>query len=933
MGCGGGGIIGGIGDFFAGFDDMVHSTVEGIVSTAKFYVTHPLEAVEVAALMYVGVPPTVAMSTVNYANGHGTIQQVGISVAKAYVSAEMGSFSIEGVPPEMMQVMTSASASAATAALQGKPLSEVLTAGLSGSVQGLVINQLKDFAIANDMKFDPKDLSTQVLSNAVRSATGAILNGKNIGDAIAASTSSSIISYGMKEASTAVGKTWDEIYKNSETLQEIGNAFSETKAKAIETWNDLTSFQVTAKSQFDTANGLYTEVNQLRDEINSLVPAYDAAKAKVENYVPNMQAEGYTLVRNYRIGSEGPEFREGTSVFRKFWAGDGTPTDGPDRRTYIDGRYSDGPDISVFKDEAAAIANKIDGLGDQYTTKLGTYNTVSAEYKDTLDNKLNPTINKYTNLTTELTSLNDKAVDLNDKTQKLTVDLVDKYKTFEELKEKYGEELAQQIADEAAKTIKADQEAAAAKAAEELKAKQDEEAKQLAIQHAKEAQDAKDLEEKNAREAEDKKAAEAAAAVAAKELLERQAREAKELADKHAAEEAAEEARLAEEEAERVRLADEEAERRRIAAEEAERRRLADEVKPVTPVTPAGPQVGDMSDAAPGTKVTLADGTIGVVSNSGKIVPEGTVSDLTPVVNPTVTTGPVEPKDEEPTDTTPQPTDTDVIPDDAERQPDGTFLDPKTGVKYIVNDDGTVTTMFPKDAEPTIGPPGPGPDVLEPTTWTPPPNAVQNPDGSYTVTNDDGSTNTYSKDGDPVGSTDATDTTDPTIGPVVPGPDAPPVGPTNPDTDLDTPYEDDTTPDIVNEEGEEPPADSTPEQKYNFYLKKGVPEPSARIRSGFIPKVPPVTPVKPVTPTPVKPPITTLPPVTPLPTPPGKPTTPTAPPVQYDNSWYKLASLLGAPDLAAQVYNQIPMQKGGLATLKPKKHGLASLTTQNRRSK
>jgi hypothetical protein len=55
--------------------------------------------------------------------------------------------------------------------------------------------------------------------------------------------------------------------------------------------------------------------------------------------------------------------------------------------------------------------------------------------------------------------------------------------------------------------------------------------------------------------------------------------------------------------------------------------------------------------------------------------------------------------------------------------------------------------------------------------------------------------------------------------------------------------------------------------------------------------------------------------------------------VQYDNSWYKLASLLGAPDLAAQVYNQIPMQKGGLATLKPKKHGLASLTTQNRRSK
>ena len=346
-------------------------------------------------------------------------------------------------------------------------------------------------------------------------------------------------------------------------------------------------------------------------------------------------------------------------------------------------------------------------------------------------------------------------------------------------------------------------------------------------------------------------------------------------------------------------------------------------------MTPTGPQVGDMSDAAPGTKVTLADGTIGVVSNSGKIVPEGTVSDLTPVVNPTVTTGPVVPK-EEPTDVTPEPKDTDVIPDDAERQPDGTFLDPKTGVKYIINDDGTVTIIEPttlQEPTDTIGPPGPGPDV-EPTTWTPPPNAVQNPDGSYTVTNDDGSTNTYSKDGDPVGSTDATDTTDPTIGPVVPGPDTTPVGPTNPDTDLDKPYEDDTTPEIVNEEGEEPPPESTPEQKYNFYLKKGVPEPSARIRSGFTPKVPPVKPV-----TPVKPPITTLPTLPPPPVTPVKPTTPTPPPVQYDNNWYMLASLLGAPDLAAQVYNQIPMQKGGLATLKPKKHGLASLTTQNRRSK
>ena len=118
MGCGGA-----IGDFFASFDDMVHNTVEGIVDTAKFYISHPLEAASVAALMYFGVPAPVAMSTVSYANGRGDIEDVGIAVVKSYVASEFGGeFAIEGVPPEMTDVLKSASGAAATAALQGKPL-------------------------------------------------------------------------------------------------------------------------------------------------------------------------------------------------------------------------------------------------------------------------------------------------------------------------------------------------------------------------------------------------------------------------------------------------------------------------------------------------------------------------------------------------------------------------------------------------------------------------------------------------------------------------------------------------------------------------------------------------------------------------------------------------------------------------------------------
>jgi hypothetical protein len=317
-------------------------------------------------------------------------------------------------------------------------------------------------------------------------------------------------------------------------------------------------------------------------------------------------------------------------------------------------------------------------------------------------------------------------------------------------------------------------------------------------------------------------------------------------------------------------------------------KQLAEETKPTTPT---GPQVGDTSDAAPGTKVTLADGTIGVVSNSGKIVVEGTSSDLTPVVNkePTGTVsidGVVMEDANSPTgfsddkgnpinkDGTPylDPNEIDVAPD-VEKTPEELY-------KFFI-DEGmdaerakVLSGFTPTEELPVI----PGPDA---TTWTPPANAVQNPDGSYTVTNDDGSTNIYDKDGNPIGATE--------------------------------------TPPEVLPDPNEPPANTTPEAKYNFYISKGVPEPTARTKSGFTP------PVKPITTPPITTPVT---PVTPV-----KPVTPTAPPVQYNNNWAMLASLLGAPELAEQVYNKIPMRKGGLASLKPKKYGLASLTTQNRRSK
>ena len=564
---------GAVGDFFASFDDMVHNTVESTIAQAKFYISHPLEAVEVAALMYFGVPPTVAISTVNYANGHGSVEQVGISVVQAYVGAEMGGMSIEGVPPEMMNVITSASASAATAAIQGKPLNEILTAGLSGSVKGLVINELSSQGL------DIKSFGNKAISDAVGNASNAILNGQSIGDAIAASASRSLVSKGMQEATGQLGSMWNDIYKNSETLQGLGNTFNELKGDVSSTWEQLQSNVQGANSMRDSAVNMLDTANWYTDQTNKEVAAYEAAKFNSE-HIDEWLAK--TAPNEFRVATL--DDGEG-GTYKRFQQYGGTDENGSP--------YWNNADVNEVSFEGRSASQHAETqkrLAGAYATNANNASASAKSYADIyakqagalnefISTSVAPLDKAYTEKVGTLTSLKDQITSLDTQTKELSTSFADKYKSYQELEKEFGTEIAQQIASTAAEALKSQ---------------------------------------------------------------------------------------------------------------------------------PGTLQIGDFVETGFGQEVTLSDGTKGKITNTGEVIAADKPSDIIPVVN------------KEPKGTVTLSNDTesneivkpgnvndtshlDVIPESAELQPDNTFLDPETGIKYIPNDDGTVTTINPSD-EPVVNP-------------------------------------------------------------------------------------------------------------------------------------------------------------------------------------------------------------------------------------
>ena len=146
-------VISNIGNAFAGIDSSL-----GLSKTVTALVNNPLPTLETMALTYfAGIPPEVASAIVTAANG-GNMEQIATSMATAYIAGKVGdtaatkfsssdfAASVKSMDPTLAKVLTqtvsSASGSAAVAAIQGKNLTDVLAAAANGAVTSYVSQSL-----------------------------------------------------------------------------------------------------------------------------------------------------------------------------------------------------------------------------------------------------------------------------------------------------------------------------------------------------------------------------------------------------------------------------------------------------------------------------------------------------------------------------------------------------------------------------------------------------------------------------------------------------------------------------------------------------------------------------------------------------------------------------------------------------------------------
>ena len=255
--------------------------IENIGETAENILKDPLPTIATIALTSVGVPYPVAAAAVTAAQG-GSIEDIAISAATAYVGQEVGAyvgeaageFAGEAVSESTKQliteVVTQASGPAAVVALRGGSFQDVLEAGVAGGVSGALKNTLR-----TEYKMDPKALDTKIVTNATNAATRAVLQGKSISEAVLNAAAVTAVS------STIEGQT-NKLLSNSETLKSIREEFDSLKQAATDffTNSGVEDLQAEAQARYQTADELRNEYAGVKSEYDEKMAAYNDAKAR-----------------------------------------------------------------------------------------------------------------------------------------------------------------------------------------------------------------------------------------------------------------------------------------------------------------------------------------------------------------------------------------------------------------------------------------------------------------------------------------------------------------------------------------------------------------------------------------------------------------------------------------------------------------------------
>ena len=309
--------------------DVIDITIKKIDTTVR----NPMPTIETVALTYALGPSGAGFSTatavaisqaaVSAAHG-GKIEDIALNAAAGYVGGKIGGAAGAALPAEttalVKQVVTSASAGAATTALRGGSMQQIMASGISGSVNAYVADSLKEQGFT---KFDNK-----LISNASSAATNAILNGRSVADAISnsiAATSLTALIQSQVEKINENNKAGNLIADKAEKLSADADAFyqknfgkgssnilSQTQVSADQVNNRIKSYESTVKGIDEWYNSYQIWLAKanadpgnwdIANQVNNSAKAYNSSIKSAEYYlkeeIPRAQSQYETQLYRY----------------------------------------------------------------------------------------------------------------------------------------------------------------------------------------------------------------------------------------------------------------------------------------------------------------------------------------------------------------------------------------------------------------------------------------------------------------------------------------------------------------------------------------------------------------------------------------------------------------------------------------------------------
>ena len=181
-------------------------------------------------------------------------------------------------------VVTSASGQAATAALMGQPVNQIMYSAVAGAASGYVANELKAAGYGN--------IPTSYVASATNAATKAILNGQDVGTAIAtsakATTIAQAVAYGTDQLNQIKAQAKDYYNNTFIPAAKAAQDYFTTNVDPIQT--QYTQLQPTVEANAKAFNDALAAYN-------ADVTAYNADPSNSPKTADQINAEGNALAK------------------------------------------------------------------------------------------------------------------------------------------------------------------------------------------------------------------------------------------------------------------------------------------------------------------------------------------------------------------------------------------------------------------------------------------------------------------------------------------------------------------------------------------------------------------------------------------------------------------------------------------------------------